>query len=51
LRTAGDEAGRPPGAALEQGVTELRGEIDAIAEALEQVARDAPEAMGRQRQR
>jgi carbonic anhydrase/acetyltransferase-like protein (isoleucine patch superfamily) len=50
LRTAGDEAGRAPDVELERGVTELRGEIDAIADALEQVARDAPQATGGQRQ-
>jgi carbonic anhydrase/acetyltransferase-like protein (isoleucine patch superfamily) len=42
LRTAGAEAGRAPDAELEQSVKQLGTEIDAIADALEQVSRDVP---------
>ncbi|HMK72970.1 MAG TPA: hypothetical protein VK454_06505, partial [Myxococcaceae bacterium] len=49
LRSAGTDAGRPPTAELERGVAQLGSEIDAIAEALEQVARDAPAPAGRVR--
>jgi carbonic anhydrase/acetyltransferase-like protein (isoleucine patch superfamily) len=42
LRSAGTDAARPPTVELERGVAQLGSEIDAIAEALEQVARDAP---------
>lgn len=51
LRSAGDQAGRAPARELEQSVTDLRGEIDAIADALEQVDRDSPDPAGRHRVR
>jgi hypothetical protein len=40
-----DEAAQGPDAEVERGVQQLRAEMDAIAEALEQVARDAPSSM------
>jgi carbonic anhydrase/acetyltransferase-like protein (isoleucine patch superfamily) len=45
LRSAGAEAAQGPDAEVERGVQQLRAELEAIAEALEQVARDAPSAM------
>jgi hypothetical protein len=45
LRSAGAEAAQGPDAEVERGVQQLRAELDAIAEALEQVARDAPSSM------
>jgi hypothetical protein len=42
MRAAGAEAGRAPDGALERSVAQLRGEIEAIADALEQVGAEGP---------
>jgi carbonic anhydrase/acetyltransferase-like protein (isoleucine patch superfamily) len=47
LRTAGAEAGREPGE-MEQAVKQLRVEVDAIADALEEVSRATPAGMTRE---
>ncbi len=44
LRTAGADAGREP-AEMERAVAQLRSELDAIADALEEVSRATPSAM------
>jgi len=44
LRTAGAEAGREP-AEIDRAVERLRNELDAIADALEEVSRAAPAGM------
>lgn len=42
MRAAGAEAGRAPDGALERSAAQLRGEIEAIADALEQVGAEGP---------
>ncbi|MGZ6125652.1 MAG: hypothetical protein ACXWLR_11875 [Myxococcales bacterium] len=47
LRTAGDARGREP-AEMERAVTQLRAELDAIADALDEVSRATPAGMPRE---